>query len=195
MKRRSSLLTRLILCMLGFMVALDIGIALIPDRPARHTDGPDVIVEVLDSSLDEYVNPWKIEVARRFHHAVVILGHGGDFVQGEWITQGSAIPGHVIHVQDLVRMVQAKYPDRVVILLACNTGHVRLGIPGVYYSESPVWCLPDRAITPDMAQGTLAYRTLDMGIFDDTPSNGPRLSRWQLEPDDTGNVYEFVCEK
>jgi hypothetical protein len=86
----------------------------------------------------------------------------------------------------------AKYPGRTVVLLACNTGHLKLGIPGVYYAKSSVWCVPDRNVA-DFIE--LQFHRL--GIFDRKAQVVfvPRpKSRWQVEPDLVGNIFEFVAD-
>ncbi len=159
---------------------------------------PGVIMETLDPSLAIYEPMWKAEIGRRFDNAVGILVHGGDFVEGQWIVGSHRQPWkHVTPIQDVVREIQARYPGRVVVLLACNTGHLDLGIPGVYYSKSSVWCVPDRAITAEMYQNGMAGLTLTNPALypGEVPSpSAPQPTRWQIEPDITGNIYEFVVE-
>lgn len=148
---------------------------LIMNMPRKSPQGPRVIMETFDPTLFQYEDAWKNEIGRRFDHAVGILVHGGDFVQGEWIVGASDQPwAHVRLVSELVERVQKEYPDRTVVLLACNPGHLHLGIRGVYYSSSNVWCVPDRAVNGDM---------------------GPQgYTRWELIPDTVGNIYEFVTD-
>lgn len=141
---------------------------------------PQVVMEVLDPSLEQFALPWRNEIARRFPHAVGLLVHGGDFVQGQWIVGASTVPGHVTTVADQVERVRKLYPDRTIVLLACNTGHLKLGIPGVFYAQSSVWCVPDRGIKPEMLDE--AGGTLD----------GREHSRWDDNPDVVGNIFEFV---
>lgn len=142
--------------------------------------GPSVIMEVYDPSLYKFEAAWRDEIDRRFDHAVGILVHGGDFVSGQWIVGASSQPWmHVTEVSKLVEEVKAKYPDRIVVLLACNPGHVHLNIPGVYYALDSVWCLPDRAITPEMFVGSW---------------EPGEISRWQSDPNVVGNIYEFVTD-
>lgn len=145
-------------------------------------DSPSVIVETLDPSLEGFAPLWKVEVGRRFSNAIVLLVHGVDFVQGEWIVGASIAPHHVMRIQDVVKEYQHRYPNRTMIVLACNTGHLHLGIPGVYYSHSSVWCIPDRGLTPDMFKE--AGVTLD----------GEAQSRWQAESDIVGNIFEFTVD-
>jgi hypothetical protein len=119
-------------------------------------------MEVLDPSLDQYSTMWRDEIGRRFDNAVGVLVHGGDFVDGQWIVGSHRQPWkHVTPIQTVVREMQAKYPDRTIVLLACNTGHLKLGIPGVFYGSSSVWCVPDRALTPEMFKNGLATEKID----------------------------------
>lgn len=148
---------------------------------SSYTDKPDVIMVTLDPSLTRFEEAWRVEIGRKFHNAVAILVHGGDFLPGEWIVGSQPGSGHVELATDVVKRVQAQYPGRTVILLACNPGHIKLGIPGVYYATSSVWCIPDRNITDENAESRDAQEIL-----------GP--SRWQMAPDVLGNIYEFVAE-
>jgi hypothetical protein len=188
--------------------------------PKAHK--PSVIMVTLDPSLTQYEAMWKAEIGRRFDNAVGILVHGGDFVEGQWIVGASFTPGHVTLTKDAVEQVMKMYPGRTVVLLACNPGHLNLGIPGVYHSTANVWCVPDRALTPEMFQNGMATSKMDCDCcpchkspttepstqpsedpetphdflpspYDPVPS-GPRQSRWQEDPDVVGNIYEFVTD-
>lgn len=140
-------------------------------RPAaprvQEIEQPAVVVETLDPSLARYSPLWQAEIGRRFSHAVGVFVHGGDIVDGEWVVRTSIRPGHSMRVQEVVSHFQALYPTRTIVLLACNPGHLKLGIPGVYYAKSNVWCVPDRAL----AEVT---------------------DRWQKYPEVVGNIYELV---
>lgn len=173
------------------LVFIDVAVNNIPapSRPAQ----PAVIVEVLDPSLQPYADKWQKEIGRRFDNAVGLLFHGGDFVRGQWI--GGTTPGihHVEPIQDVVKRFQKLYPGRTIVLLACNTGHLDLGIPGVYYAKSSVWCVPDRQVQ----QGDPESRaTLDEdGPSEDqetTPIQAPPRS--EIDPDVVGNIFEFVTD-
>jgi len=172
---------------------------------------PSVIVKVYDPSLQVYAPMWQKEIDRRFDNAVGILVHGID-LDGEWYvgTQRSA-DAPLMKVQKLVAEVQAEYPDRTVVLLACNTGHLKLNMPGVYYAMASVWCVPDRAITAEMYRNGLAEakfkpRCSCLPATQPTiqPAAAPRPTlpavvtpqptRWEVEPDVVGNIYEMVCE-
>lgn len=147
---------------------------------SQETVQPAVIMEVLDPSLEGYAPLWKAEIGRRFPNAVGILLHGGDFVEGQWIVGGHISPRHVSPVREIVEHYQKLYPTRTIVLLACNTGHLSLGIPGVYYAKSSVWCVPDRAIP--IADGFDYKATVD----------GGEVTRASIDPDVVGNIYEFV---
>jgi hypothetical protein len=190
------------------------GLVLRPRSETFTTPQPAVIMEVLDPSLADYAPLWRDEIGRRFTHAVGVLVHGGDFVEGQWVVGSSYDYGqHVTPVATIVKHYQRLYPDRTIVLLACNTGHLRLGIPGVYYATSPVWCVPDRALT-DMTEAH-AKATLYDGEGEDAddpapppttkPSplfpflpfvitREPPKTRWQEDPDAAGNIFEFVAD-
>jgi hypothetical protein len=153
---------------------------------------PHVIVETLDPTLVRYAPLWEKEIGRRFDNAVGILVHGGDFVRGQWIAGTEMQNGHVESMQDVVRRFQKLYPDRTIVLLACNTGHLALNIPGVYYAKSSVWCVPDRdTASPTVAADEMMLKT----DGDSAESDGPEtVDRWDIDPDAVGSIYEFVTD-
>lgn len=143
---------------------------------------PDVIVEVVDPSLERYAEMWRREISRRTHNAVAILCHGGTIENGRWIV-GAADAGYpAMPAQELVKKIQVRYPGRQVVLLSCNTAHLKLGIKGVLYSPSPVWCIPDRELTLEMLTNGESRRLLD------------NKNRWAEYPDAVGSIFEFVQE-
>ena len=161
-------------------------LAITADHQRRHQpaycDQPDVIVENMVPELAEAAPLWQMEVSRRFHHALVILVHGGDFLEGEWIV-GSEQYGHpVITAKQIVRHFQQQFPDRTIVLVACNTGHIRLGVPGVYYAHSSVWVVPDRDVFRALGEANLML-------------DGREQDRSLLEPEIVGNIFEFTTDK
>lgn len=111
-------------------------------KSAAPSARPNIVMETLDPSLEQYEGMWAREISRRFDNAVGVLVHGGDFVEGQWIVGSHAQPWrHVTPIQEVVKNIQKKYPGRTVVVLACNTGHLKLGIPGVFYAHSSVWCV------------------------------------------------------
>jgi hypothetical protein len=173
-----------------FLIIVSLGILtfspLVCSRHFSHVPMPGVIMEVADPSLEEFAPAWQQEIGRRFPNAVGILCHGGDFIEGEWIVSAKSFEHHVT-MADLVRHYQAMYPDRTIVVLACNPGHLRMGIPGVYYAHSSVWCVPDRALTPDQFPAGEAMQTFDSGYEASTATN-----RWASNPDVVGNIFEFI---
>lgn len=163
--------------------AVCVSVGIIDHMTPRGPAGPPVVMDVLDPNLDTFAGMWQQEIGRRFPHAVGILCHGGDFVEGQWIVSAKSYE-HIVPVTELVEHVRKQFPDRTIVLLACNPGHLRLGIPGVYYAHSSVWCVPDRALTPEMF--SRATQTLDSGY-----EIGGDQSRWQTAPEVVGNIYEF----
>lgn len=157
----------------------------------KPDDGPDVIMRVLDPSLEQYSVMWQNEIGRRVHHALGIIVHGGDFVQGQWIvgTNEYASGEHVKTAQEVVTYYQNLYPDRTIVLISCNTGHVPLGIPGVYYAKASIWCVPDRNVTDP----AVASKLLDkIKLY--TVGEAQLSSRWETYPEVVGNIFEFVRE-
>jgi hypothetical protein len=168
----------------------------LPSQPSQ----PPVIMEVLDPSLEQYAPMWRDEIGRRFSNAVGVLVHGGDFEDNRWIVGSHRQPWkHVTEITTVVREIQAKYPGRTIVVLACNTGHLHLGVPGVYYATSSVWCVPDRAITPEMFASGLATEKLRDPDEDPDPVYVPVVvrpepSRWQQDPEVVGNIWEFITD-
>jgi hypothetical protein len=164
---------------------------------AAVAGSPAVIVEVADPSLVPYALMWQREIARRFPNAVGILVHGGDVVEGQWIVGTSYSPWrHSMLVSDLVRHYQRLHPDRTIVLLTCNPGHIRLRIPGVYYATSDVWCVPDRELTEEMFTSGVDLCAVSAQFipFPVPVPSRPRPTRAQLKPDNVGNVFEFIAD-
>lgn len=154
---------------------------------------PGVIIETLDPSLEIYATMWQEEIGRRFDNAVGILVHGGNFVEGQWVVGANLVPyRRVSSAEDVVRHYQELYPGRTVVLLACNPGHLKLNIPGVYYAKANVWCVPDRHLAPSMFLSGVAFATLDSGFA--PLSIADPVTRWEFAPDHIGNIYEFVSD-
>ena len=130
------------------MLLVALGLAGLTFLPPLDHRTPAVTVEVMDPSLQGYAEAWRAEVSRRFPDAVVILAHGGNFAGDQWICSALMF-GRYSTVQDAVRFEQARYPGRTIVVLCCNPGHLKLGIPGVFYSNDSVWCVPDRAAQSD----------------------------------------------
>lgn len=147
---------------------------------------PRVIIEVLDTSLEQFAPMWRDEIARRFDSAVGILVHGGELFPTEWGVGTFPKPKHI---QDVVKDVQKRYPGRTVVILACNPGHLKLGIPGVYYAHSSVWCVPDRALSPEMFREE-KFQMMN-GHWLDVKEDLPRS---KVEPDVVGNIFEFEAD-
>jgi hypothetical protein len=165
--------------------------------PPRVLAQPPVIVECLDPTLELFAPLWRAEIGRRFDNAVVILVHGGDFVAGEWIV-AAGFGGHVTPVKEIVQRFQKLHPGRTVCLISCNPGGVKLGIPGVYYGKSNIWCVPDRALgSGDTFTESRTFSDGDAGMIPQivvqVTVEKPK-TRWQLQPDFLGNAYELITD-
>lgn len=185
----------LTLILLSLVVLLGIGGCGTPTSTISHTKQPQVIMRVLDPTLEPFASMWQAEIGRRFPDAVGVLVHGGDFVEGQWIVGDWTYRSdrHVRLATDVVKEAEAMYPGRTVVLLACNPGHLDLGIPGVYYAHSSVWCVPDRdtaSVLPEIARQQILFgqraksegkKELDRG-------------RWVQDSDVIGNIFEFQSE-
>jgi hypothetical protein len=151
----------------------------------EHRDRPNVQMVVLDPSLQEFSVLWQHEIERRYPKAVGILCHGGDLVDGDWVVKVANGNHILMKAADLVKHYKEEYPDRQIVFLACNTGHLKLNVPGVVYSHSSVWCCPDRDVS---SHPELQYLKMD-GKQDETNGN-----RSELEPDVVGNVFEMEAD-
>lgn len=146
--------------------------------PAATTPAtPQVIVDLLDPSLEQFAVPWEQEIGRRFPHSVAVLCHGiGGGVKNEWLVAPFGGIGGVQHIDTLIAREKALYPDRTLVILCCNVQHdVLHGYSNVFYAPSSVWCIPDRSLELPRAE---ANSTLD--------------NRFTGDPDATGNVFEFI---
>lgn len=161
-----------------------------------RTDQPGVIMDVFDPSLAGYAPMWQKEIGRRFPHAVGVLCHGGELLEGEWITLDAEAPVHFDLVTTLIAREQAKYPGREIVVLCCNPGHIAIhNFPGVYYSPSSVWCVPDRSYA-DLSSSPDRMKMLDLFHWGGKKSESKMaINRWSLDPDATGNIFEFIEAK
>lgn len=168
---------------IALLLTVIIGIPLLaavlttPAAPVdMHTDRPDVIMDIEDPSLTIYGPAWEAEIGRRFHHAVGVMCHGGDTIHGEWVCIPFGGPGGAITLPRLIEIEQAKFPGRTIVLLSCNPQHDAIhDHPNVYYSPSSVWCIPDRAMTTEPVEQRYALE-----------------DRFSDEPDNVGNIFEFI---
>lgn len=154
--------------------------------PSPSVEGPPVIMEVLDPSLQQYAVDWQTEIHRRFPRAVGILCHGGDFVEGQWLCTNKNY-AHYTTVAEVARHYQQLFPDRAIVLLCCNTGHLTLGVPGVYYFHSSVWLVPDRSV---IGQSPEAGWSIDGPVA----VAGSPAARSTADPEVCGNVFEAATD-
>lgn len=181
--------------------------------PSHRPDSkPTVTIEVMDPSLTGYAELWRAEISRRFPDAVAILCHGGNFAGEQWICSAGNF-GRYSTVPEAVAYEQARYPGRTIVILCCNPGHLKLGIPGVYYANDSVWCVPDRAATSDGPEDRLMLQTTKPTTAPATqPAPAPAApapvvvthetikyisvprpkTRWEESPGVVGNIFEFV---
>lgn len=178
---------------IGLAFALFIGVCLAgvvigvwPDSTyTRLAAQPAVVAVCLDDSLAPYTEEWKVETARRFSNAVVVFGHGGELPNGHWCVLTADGP---VAIATIVEQYRLEYPNRTMVLMICNPAHLTLGISGVYYFMSSVWCTPDRDLIHQNDK-------CKFDLLDDLISQAkPTLSRSQTDPDVAGNIFEAVCE-
>lgn len=165
-----------------FLLAAGISINAVSQRTGGKFDNqPDVVMHCMDPAIPEAgVKLWKKEIARRFHCSVGIVVHGGEFVEGQWLVKTSGLSSCVARpAAEVVRHYQGMYPNRTIVLISCNPGHLSLGVPGVWYARANVWVVPDREMTPENTGMHWAF----FG-----------KSRWEEYPDAVGSIFEFVCD-
>jgi hypothetical protein len=211
--RRSYLHPMMVLgCLFVFVFACIWSVATIGTEPVTQID-QGVYIDVQDYSLDFCAPLWRDEIARRFPDAVGILCHGGDAVDGQWVTSAFSF-GHNVTVRQLVERERRLRPGRPIVVLCCNTGHLRPNLGSdVYYALSNVWCLPDRALRQgDVSTDLILGPTTEPApvlpetespwdkIFPSLLPSLPKIvvipppppTRWQTHPDWVGNIFEFV---
>lgn len=180
---------------------------------------PQIIIECLDPSLERYADRWREEASRRFSNALLVFVHGSDPIRGEWACKTA--DGFVL-ASDIVKRAQKEHPERTIVLLSCNTGHLKLGVPGVYYFKSSVWLIPDRAcdayeiseykatmddcLAPSTKPATKPTTLPFNPIF---PNSWPPLipaldirparhissvTRWMIDRECNGNIFEAVTD-
>lgn len=183
----------LLLVLYSLIVTLGLGGC--GDGKQAVSQNPSVIIESLVQLPPGIESMWQVEIGRRFNNAVGIIVHGGDFEQGRWIVGSSRQPWkHVETAAEVVQRYQELYPYRTIVLVSCNPGHLKLGVPGVFYATSDVWMVPDRAVTANdlMSRQLLRPDYLPEG-FPFAPAQ-PVRTRWELSPDSVGSIFEFVSE-
>jgi len=84
---------------------------------------------------------WKQQIARRYKDAVMVVCHGNTGPDGQWW----AYPDYEapLPMKDLVKRVRAIYPNRRIVLIACNPDALVFNEPGVTYAKESVWFWPD----------------------------------------------------
>lgn len=131
--------------------------------PPKLSDYAVRVINLCDS-FDPYIAMWKTEVARRFPGAVMICGHGSKRASdGEWtITPDTDFPfigtvtGNPVTVRAMIEVAKEQYPGRLVVVLSCNPGHVKLDIPGVAYPNESFWLVPDKNLPRNVGTDNVA---------------------------------------
>jgi hypothetical protein len=134
-------------------------------RPPTTRPSPRrVEVVLLAQSLFWSVPEWHDEVERLYPDSVMIVCHGGS-EGGRWLLQpdhyvrhstgvGIPVPDPKRPVEDVYWEYRKKYPDKTIVLVACNPGGHRPFLPNCVYATAEVWTTPDRARRPG-AVGTI----------------------------------------
>lgn len=175
------------------LAAICFGMAFNSDRP-QNKYPPMVDIECLDRSIEPYAEMWRLEISRRFPDALGVIVHGGDFVEGHWIV-GTAWQNwkHVTPIEEVITHYEHIYPGRVIVLVSCNPGHVRLtSHPGVYYALDSVWVYPDRQMDKAGAAGQ-KLNTLDKTMWNILLGDeSKQQSRSEMFPGYVGSIFEFI---
>lgn len=155
---------------LALLIALTLA-GCAPRRPAIvERPAPEVTSISLCRDMDDNREAWEREAARRFDRPVVLLVHG-ETVLGRWMAFPDGAPP--LPQRWLASFVKASFPGRPIVLMSCNPGRLKLGVPGVWYSRELCWVVPNR----------------------NSKIGGP----WRLSIDGTvkrgvGDIWEFVSE-
>jgi hypothetical protein len=178
-----------LLCLAVFLIGFIIGLRIPCFTPAPKVGQPAVIVETLDADLQPFAAYWRIETARRFPNAVAVLMHGyANSPLGDWNTHVDGLPA--LHATQVLVEARKQFPDRTIVLLACNPVHVRLhGFPNTYYSPANVWCIPDKEYNPSGGVGMIQT----MAFIPFLVPKRESVNRNVLDPDAVGNIWEFVA--
>ena len=142
---------------------------------------PAVTMEIMDGSLGIYANAWRTEVARRFPDAVVVLAHGGTFSEGVWLVKATDYDHPTMTADQLAQHYKDLFPNRPIVMLCCNPGHLHLHVHGVYHAMDSVWCVPDRAVGQAQQNDAKLRKTLGE-------------DRWAEDPGVSGNIFEFISD-
>jgi hypothetical protein len=131
--------------------------------------GKVIVERMSDEGWDDnYEQQWVFEISQRFHPAntVALISHGGwNAKTNVW----AQLPNYFMHegtpvpptqavdgdkkcppenVIVAVRRLKKKYPDKNIVVLACNPGGATLMGPdlaNVYYAPANIWIQPDSA--------------------------------------------------
>jgi hypothetical protein len=136
---------------------------------------PSVVGAIGNDTLpDVALTDWERESGRRFDNAFVFLCHGTEVVHGQWyLVEQHGDTLELALATDVADAIHKDYPDRTVILVACNPAHIVIhDRPWLYYANDSVWVVPDR----------------DVG---DDASNPLDHNRWADAPGVLGNIFEF----
>lgn len=104
---------------------------------------PGITEVVFSDDMIPFTRFWTVEVQRRHPNAVVVFSHGLD-VNGAWWCEGYDGPEPVA---EMLEGVQARHPDRHVVLVVCNPLGVRLDATGISYAGADIWLVPDRVLS------------------------------------------------
>lgn len=147
-------------------LAFGTGLASGPRHVLHVYHGVQIESPLPGENVAQSMDYWRVEIARRFPDAYAVAVHGGD-IAGQWLVQDPDDISKLIPVATLAHRLQVRFPGRVIVLLSCNPGHYKLGIPGVYHAVDSVWFVPDK----------------------DADNTDPER---QAERSDVGNIYEFT---
>ena len=178
----------LVLILIGLIALISNITVSVPHHPQ-----PNVIVDVLDPSLEQYAPAWRTEVSRRFPtDTVAVLCHGGSVIKGSWIVYNHPGSNYAFEsIQDLIHEEQIRYPSRRIILLCCNPSHETLhGFPNVFYSAGSTWCIPDRAMTLENSGNATDKLDSEWDLIPAMPTRIP--TRWEQDDSASGNIWEFI---
>ena len=96
---------------------------------------------------------WLLEAKKRFKDPIIFVCHGGSDWEvlalgpatlGQWVwSAGPISPRIPVPMKCVAAVLRNMYPNRPIILIACNPGFYDLDLPNVWYAKGSIWAIPD----------------------------------------------------
>lgn len=104
---------------------------------------PKQTTVICESKNADYAVPAiRREVERAFQNAVVYVVHGNEVDQPGWRTVPDNDRAKSVLMQEKVEELEAKYPNRPIVIWSCNKNRTTIKGRNVWYFLGPVWKIP-----------------------------------------------------